>query len=237
VVGDGVAQLETGFLRVVREEAGTRTATDSAPNALLRYGMGDRFEWRLQWRGYVHEALQDGGGQRGSLRGPADVVLGCKYVLREQEDLLPMQSVVLRVGVPVGGDQVTANRVEPGLTYIYNWQIRRWWFLRGGTGIDVFHQPAPSFRGNGALGGERDHWLEISQAVSTYFQLSQRVGMFAEWFLQKRHGSQADTVDNFHDYGLYLYATPDLQFDGRIGWRFGDHADQAFWGCGVSVRF
>ncbi len=52
-----------------------------------------------------------------------------------------------------------------------------------------------------------------------------------------RHGSVDDHIDHFHNYGLYFYATPDFQFDARIGWRFGDHVDQAFWGGGVSVRF
>jgi hypothetical protein len=238
VVGDGVVQIESGFLRSVRRDDVSRTKVDSGPNMLVRYGIGERFELRVKWRGYVHEKLTDVMTDRASLNGLGDGEIGCKWVAVEQHDLLPMQTFVLRCGLPVGDSSLTAKRIEPGLSYIYNWQIRRWWFLRGATGVDLFHQPAPAFRAQGlGLETRSDQWLELSQAVSSYFQVAQRVGVFAEWFLLRRHGSQDDHPDHFHDYGAYLYATPDVQFDVRIGWRLGDHVDQTFWGAGVSMRF
>jgi hypothetical protein len=214
VVGDGRVQLETGFLRVVRQEGDVRTKIDSGPNALLRVGVGDSFEWRVKYRGYLHYKVTDTAGDSGTLNGMSDIELGFKWVLQEQEDLLPMQSLVVRCNVPIGSDEVSANRLEPGLTYIYNWQVRRWWFFRGATGVDVFNQPAPNFLPQGGgLDGPRDHWLDLSQAVSSYFQVSKRVGCFVEWFMFSRHGSLDDHSDHFHNYGLY------------------------FWGAGVSMRF
>lgn len=243
VVGNGVVQVETGFLRQRRNDGEQRTVVDTVPNVLVRVGHGDHFEWRLKWRGQIHENVTDlATGARDTVTGGADPEIGFKWVLSEQHDLLPMNTLVVRATVPLGSNDTSANRIEPGISYIYNWQIRRWWFLRGATGIDAFNQPSYSVLTSGTPTittneVERDHWLELSQAVSSYTQVSKRVGVFVEWFLWKRFGSNDDTVDNYHNYGLYLYATPDVQFDARVGWRFGDHADQNFYGFGFSTRF
>ncbi len=238
-VGDGRLQIETGFARWRhRLEDGTTSTVESGPNALLRLGIGDRFEGRLKMRGLVQNALQNSAGEHVSTRGASDVELGFKVVVKEQNDVVPMQSVVARLGVPTGSSEISANAVEPGLTYIYNWQARRWWFFRGATGVDLFRQPSLAFNPVGP-GAEvtHDRWLELSQSVSSYFQVSKRVGVFTEWFMFNRHGSKERKTVHFHDYGVYLYTTPDTQLDVRVGWQFGDSLREAFWSVGLSTRF
>lgn len=238
VVGDGRVQLETGFLRIDREEGDEKSRVETVPNALVRVGVGDSFEWRIKSRGYTHGEVSNAAGEQGSLEGLADAELGFKWVMKEQENFLPMQSIVVRLGIPVGSDEVSSHELEPGLSYIYNWQVRRWWFFRGSTGIDSFNQPTLSVNHPEQEGkSERDDWIELSQSVSSYFQISKQVGSFVEWFMLQRNGSNDDKTENFHNYGLYLYVTPDVQLDCRAGWRFGDSADEMFWGAGVSVRF
>lgn len=244
VVGHGVVQIETGFSQIRKRDPERRVVTDSVPNALFRIGHGDRFEYRVKVRGHVRTDVTEFGlGERGVAQGFGDVELGCKWVLGEQRDWLPMQTLVVRAWVPTGEDEVSANRVEPGLSYIYNWQVRRWWFVRGNTGVDLANQPAYQLLAASVPGAapvllvENDAYLEWSQSFSSYMQVSKRIGMFAEWFLFKRHGSIDDHSDHIHNYGLYLYLTPDVQIDGRIGWRIGDHLDEALYGAGFSVRF
>ncbi len=244
VVGDGVVQIETGFSQLRKRTDAQRVVTDSAPNALFRIGHGDRFEYRVKVRGQVRTEVDDFAvGERGVAQGFGDVELGCKWVMGEQRDWLPMQTLVLRAQVPTGEDDVSANRVEPGLSYIYNWQIRRWWFFRGASGFDFANQPAYTLLAASVPGGaptlqvENDRYLEWSQAFSSYMQVSKRLGMFAEWFMFKRHGSQDDHSDHIHNYGVYVYLTPNMQIDGRIGWRIGDHLEEALYGAGFSVRF
>lgn len=236
-VGDGRVQLETGFLRTAHRDGQVRSTTETVPNALLRMGVGERFEGRVKWRGYVQSESETSTGPHGSLSGLSDVELGCKVVLADQNNLLPMQSAVVRLGVPVGGSEVSAHTVEPGLSYIYNWQIRRWWFVRGSTGVDAFRQPSVSFDENLQTSHiAHDRYLEVSQSVSSYFQISRQVGSFVEWYMLNRHGAEGSATEHFHDYGLYFYATPNLQFDCRVGWAFGDSFNEAFVGAGVSMR-
>ena len=246
VVGRGVTQIETGFLQLRRDDGATRQVTETYPNVLLRVGTSDHFEWRLKWRGFVRKELTDlGTGLSDRADGCGDPEIGFKWILREQDDWCPMHTLVTRCTVPVGSSDITSNRPEPGISYVYNWQIRRWWFLRGATGVDLFNQPQFAFRSTGGgslvvptiLDVDRDYWLEWSQAFSSYMQVSKRVGIFQEWFMFQRHGSQDDHSDHFHNYGLYFYVTPNVQFDGRIGWRIGDHLDESLYGLGFSVRF
>lgn len=243
VVGPGVTQIETGYLQRRRDFAGTRIVSETIPNVLLRVGTSDSFEWRVKWRGNVRTEVTDiTSGTSGHDTGLADVELGFKWVLSEQHDWAPMQTLVTRLGLPAGDDRVSAHRVEPGFHYIYNWQIRRWWFVRGATGADWLHQPQPFLVRSGGVpiprvDVEPDAYVEISQAVSSYMQVSKRVGIFKEWFMFKRHGSKDDHADHYHNYGLYFYVTPDVQFDARIGWRVGDHFDENLLGFGFSTRF
>jgi hypothetical protein len=244
VVGKGVVQIESGLVQRRRDDEETRIVTESLPNVLLRVGTSDSFELRAKWRGAVRNEVTDlATGVMGSDTGASDLELGCKWVMAEQHDWWPMHTLVTRVNVPTGAHNVTADELEPGFSYIYNWQVRRWWFIRGNTGFDLFQQPQPFLRrdGGGAptttVDSRLDSYLEISQSISSYMQIAKRMGIFKEWFMFKRHGSRDDHSDHYHDYGLYLYLTPDLQLDGRIGWRIGDHLDESLYGLGISTRF
>jgi Putative MetA-pathway of phenol degradation len=246
VVGDGVVQVESGYLRWRRTDDEVRKITESVPNVLVRVGHGVRFEYRIKWRGFVRSEITDRAtGLQGVEDGQSDVELGFKWVVAEQEDLFPMQTVVTRLQLPVGSSEMSADRAEPGISYILNWQARRWWFFRINLGVDSLHQPTYSFVSAGGgvpvqptlLEVDHDTWTEISQSFSSYMQLSKRIGMFAEWFAFSRHGSDDDHADHYHNYGLYYYLTPDMQLDARAGWRVGNHVDESFTAAGFSMRF
>jgi hypothetical protein len=246
VVGNGVVQIESGYLRWHRKDEEIDKVTESVPNVLVRIGHGDRFEYRVKWRGYIRSEVTDVPTNiHGVEEGLSDVEVGFKWVVAEQEDLFPMQTVVTRLQLPVGSSEMTANQGEPGISYIINWQARRWWFFRINLGIDRLHQPTYNFvrTGGGApvqptqIEVGHDTWTEISQSFSSYMQISKRLGMFAEWFAFSRHSSDDDHADHFHNYGLYYYVTPDMQLDVRAGWRLGDHAEESFTAAGFSMRF
>lgn len=245
VVGDGVVQIETGYLNWRRSDDEVRRVTESIPNVLVRVGSGDRFEYRVKWRGYAHNDLRDlSSGIQAVEEGASDMEIGCKWVVAEQDDLFPMQTLVTRLGLPVGSSEISSDRVEPGASYIFNWQARRWWFFRANTGVDFFHQPAYSFVRVGGVPVQpaqvqldHDRWIEISQSFSSYMQVSKRLGMFVEWFSFSRHGSSDDHIDHYHNYGLYYYLTPDMQLEVRAGWRLGNHVDESFTAAGFSMRF
>jgi hypothetical protein len=142
--------------------------------------------------------------------------------------------------VPTGARAYSADTVQPGFSYIYNWQVRRWWFIRGNSGCDWENTPNPvfGFPGQGITGYQHDSNVLGSQSISSYFQLSPRVGTYVEWFTFYHRGlASGDRPDNFHNYGWYYYITPNLQLDARIGWRVGGGMDEYFTGAGVSFRY
>lgn len=240
VVGKGVTQWETGYFWDRREDGFVRREKQFGPNALVRLGMSDHFEWRIKWLGgFGQSTIDHATGIEGWQGGYSDVELGFKRILIEQNDWVPLQTIVTRLSVPMGSSRASANAVQPGLTYVYNWQVRRWWFFRGASGVDWLRDPLLDFDPNfpGVLTLHRDSYVQGHQSISSYVQICKKIGMFTEWFMFYR-GQTVDTrPDHYHNYGLYLYATPNFQFDMRIGWRIGNRVDETFTACGVSWRY
>ena len=243
VVGKGVTQFESGWTYRNHGDPVGAWDRNTVPELLVRHGMSDRFEWRIKWDlGYTSTTYRDyATGQTQTVDGASDIQLGFKWILVDQDDWVPLQTVVTRLWVPTGSRAYSADTVEPGFTYIYNWQVRRWWFIRGATGCDWLTTPSPVFNpaGFGAApiaGFQRDYGVVGSQSISSYFQLFERVGMFAEWFMFFHEPVQGIRSDHFMDFGWYYYITPNLQLDARIGWRLGGVTDEYFTGAGLSWR-
>lgn len=243
VVGKGVTQIETGYTYRYRSDSDVTFNRQTMPESLLRIGVTDRFEWRIKWDGgYTNTRTYDNAtGGIAAQDGFSDTVVGFKWEMIDQDDWRPLQTLVARLGIPTGTNHFSAYTVQPGATYIYNWQVRRWWFIRGSSGLDWLNGAGPAFT-PGVGGGpivitdSRDYQVQGHQSVSSYMQISQRFGMFAEWFLLYHKDAANNYPDHYHDYGLYIYATPNFQYDVRIGQRLGPHIQEYFTGAGVSLR-
>ena len=243
VVGKGVTQFETGWSYRNHGDPAGAFDRNTLPEILVRHGINDRFEWRIKWDlGWTNTTYRDyATGQSQTVDGSSDIQLGFKRILVDQDDWVPLQTVVTRLWVPTGSQAYSANTIQGGFTYIYNWQVRRWWFIRGATGCDWLTTPVPVFGPPGMSpqpisGYQRDSNILGSQSISSYFQLTQQIGMFAEWFMFFHQGLADNRDDNFLDYGWYYYITPNLQLDARIGWRLGGTNDEYFTGAGLSWR-
>ncbi len=243
VVGRGVTQVETGWTYRYHNDPQLAFHQHTLPESLLRVGVNDRFEWRMKWEGYANARIVDPvSGLHDNVQGVSDLQLGFKWIVRDQDDWRPLQTVVTRFFVPTGSSHFSADAVQPGFTYIYNWQVRKWWFIRGASGVDWLNRPGPVFTsvigsGNPRVSDGRDYQVQGHQSVSSYMQISRRLGMFAEWFVLYRGASADNRPDHYHDYGLYLYLTPNLQLDARIGQHLGNRLHEYFTGAGLSFRF
>jgi len=248
VVGKGVTQIETGYTYDDRYDhtSSTWTQTNTVPESLLRYGTSDRFEWRMKWLGgYTNVRTQDNANNIGATQqGLSDFTLGFKWIVFQQENWRPLQTIVTRLGVPAGSTNFSADTIQPGISYIYNWQVRKWWFTRASTGVDWIR--GPELISNPAMTNpvmpayfnlSQDSSVQGFQSWSNYFQISKRLGMFAEYYVVFHKGAADNRPANFHDYGWYIYASPNLQFDIRIGQRLEHSVSEFFTGAGVSTRF
>lgn len=240
VVGKSVTQVETGWSYRYHTDPSQTYARNTVPEALIRYGTSDRFEWRIKTNlGYTNTRYTDvASGQSQNVEGMSDLTLGFKYILFDQDDWMPLQTIVTRMDVPTGNSPYSAQTVQPGFSYIYNWQVRKWWFFRGSSGCDWLNTPNPVFGlpGQGIIDYQRGYNVLGSQSISSYFQIAPRLGMYVEWFMFYHKGLSDNRPDHFHNYGWYYYITPNLQLDARIGWRVGGTVDEYFTGAGLSFR-
>ncbi|HWB01169.1 MAG TPA: transporter [Pirellulales bacterium] len=243
VVGKKVVQVETGWTFRERQQPDLISDQNTLPESLLRVGVSDHFEWRIKWDGgYTWSRTHDyDTGLTSSTAGGSDTTLGFKWIVKDQDDWMPLQTIVTRLSVPTGVPAYSANTVQPGISYIYNWQVRRWWFIRGATGLDWLNHAGPIFTTAGGPSSNiefgHDYQVQCAQSISSYFQIAPRLGMFMEWFILMHAKSADNRPDNYHDYGVYYYLTPNLQLDARIGQRFsGPGFNEWFTGAGISFR-
>ena len=60
---------------------------------------------------------------------------------------------------------------------------------------------------------------------------------FVEWFSFFSNNSSDNRASNFIDTGLFIYVTPNIQLDVRVGERVSDRVSSIFSGAGLSLRF
>ncbi|HEY5316026.1 MAG TPA: transporter, partial [Pirellulales bacterium] len=126
VVGKGVTQIETGYTYNYLDDHTMQVQSQSFPESLLRYGTSDRFEWRMKWLGYLDNRTVDAAnGAALSQSGGSDLTVGFKWIAITQDNWRPLQSIVTRLGVPLGSTNFSADTIEPGISYICNWQVRK----------------------------------------------------------------------------------------------------------------
>jgi hypothetical protein len=243
-VGKGVTIWESGYTFRRTNAPDTTLNRRQLPEVLLRYGLTDEFELRIKWNGYIITDQTDKPtGMKAMQAGGDDLILGFKYEIRQQQDWIPMLTFVSGATVPTGTNGVSANQTQPYVNLVYGWGLRRWLYLKGSTGVDFLKSSdstrviSGSLEGGPFIAATRENVTEWHQSLSLLYQASPRVGGFMEWFSFFSKNAEDNTASHFLDTGLFIYATPNVQFDVRIGKRLSNRDDTFFTGAGFSVRY
>jgi hypothetical protein len=226
-VGLGRIQLESGYTYSRNKEAEIGSS-HSYPEALLRIGMfAEWFELRLgQNYSKTSGTNPDGGPFQSS--GLEDFYVGAKLAMTEQKGYMPELAVILFATVPTGRASLTADRVLPGMSYQYGWDvIKDHLTLAGST---VFTSAVDD-------GGHA--YLETAQSVSVGYTLTEKLGAYTEFFAFFPHGAMAPDVapEYYFDGGFTYQVTPNFQYDVRAGIGLNRHADDYFLGTGFVIRY
>ena len=222
-VGRGVAQIEFGYTFTQNQDNGERTESHSLGEPLLRYGI--LFEW-LELRLGLAPVLERtrGDGNANSTAGTEDLYTGFKIALTPQAGLLPEMAVIPQLNVPTGSNAFTSNRFEPGVNWIYGWEI------------NDFLSTAGSTQANRRIDDEREDYLEVAQSWTLAYGLSDNLGAYTEWYaLFPTRGTTAKTEHYFNGGFTWLF-TNDVQLDVRAGCGLNSAADDFFVGSGFSIR-
>ena len=122
VVGLGVTQLEMGYTFVYNDDRGERVETHSFGEPLLRTGiLANWFELRLAVFPLTQRAMTR--AMSDATSGVSDVYVGAKIGLTPQDGILPEMALIPQTFMPTGSAGFTSDRWEPGVNWIYAWDV------------------------------------------------------------------------------------------------------------------
>jgi hypothetical protein len=220
-VGRRVLQIETGYTRFSDEEGANRSIRHSYPETLLRYGvLADWFELRLAGNfSAIHHSTS-------RMSGMEDLYVGCKLGLTPQEGPLPEMAIIPQMLVPSGAEELTNDRVLPGLNWLYGWELN-----------DVYSLYASS-QFNQAVDEQTTRvFTRWAQSGTLNFVLTEKLGGFTEFFGLFPSSADTERPEYYFDGGLNYRFSPDIQWDIRGGKGLNDAASDYFVGTGLSLRF
>ena len=222
-VGRGVAQLEFGYTYFYDNAAGESVRTQSFGEPLLRYGvLADWLEFRIAL--FPVQERTAVGAVSNTTAGTADLYTGFKIALTPQEGILPEMALIPQMNLPTGSPAFTSNNVEPGLNFLYGWEI------------NDFVSTAGSTQGNKRIDDSGGSFLEVAQSWTVAYSLLDKLGAYTEWFALFPSGADTARVQQFFNGGFTYLITDDVQFDIRAGVGLNSAADDYFVGTGLSIR-
>lgn len=222
-VGRGVRQLEMGYTFHYDDDGASRLEAHSLPETLLRVGvLAEWLELRIAWN-YLVETTS--GEQANRFSGAEDLYLGVKLGLTPQEGWLPEMALVPQMTVPSGAGAFSTGEVQPGVNWLYAWDINDFLSTGGSTQFNRV--------GHESLGAA----YEFAQSWTIGYGLSERLSAYTEWFGLIPTGGNAGRPEHYFDGGFTFLINNDIQFDVRAGVGLSEAADDLFAGTGLSVRF
>jgi hypothetical protein len=217
-VRPGVVQLEGGhtFERVTSEK------TNTTGELLLRIGIAQRAELRIEPGSYTK--ITSPGAEAS---GWEDGALGTKLRLyarpNDTPSFVPDISLVAATSLPTGGRVFRQRRLQPEAKLANAWTITDKVDLS--TNL-VVSRPVD----------ENGRYTELAASASFGFDLTPRLGAFAEVF---GFAPQRDNVGRTHyvDTGFTFGLTPNFQLDARGGVGLNGAAPDYFIGFGLVRRW
>lgn len=123
VVGNGRFQIETSVAVDRSDNALLHERVVSTPT-LLRYGIGDRFELRLETDGRsVSRSETMPHGEIVREAGYADVALGVKWHVADAEGKRPSLGLLVHADTPSGSRALRGHGVRPSLRVAAEWEL------------------------------------------------------------------------------------------------------------------
>ncbi|MFK5922625.1 MAG: transporter [Verrucomicrobiota bacterium] len=211
-VGKGITQIEFGYTYI----DGGDSELHSLGEALLRYGiLTNWLELRLGFLPLIENEQ----------KGFADLYLGFKIALTPQQGLLPEMAIIPQSFAPTGSQNFRSHGWEPGLNWVYSWQINDTLSTAGSSQV------------NRRFNNEGNDFYELAQSWTVSASLTEKIGAYSEWFALLPLGGSDSQNEHYLNGGFTYLINQNLQADIRVGWGLNEHAQDFFAGAGLSIRF
>lgn len=223
-VGKGVTQIESGYTYLDDKSGGQQVSYQSFGEFLLRRGIvADWLEFRIAFSP-LQQSIAIGSFQNNTA-GSDDLYTALQIALTPQKGFLPEMAVIVQMSLPTGSPAFTSHRVDPGLNWIYAWEL------------NDFISIAASTQGNRSIDDTGQSYLEIAQSFNINYTLTEQLGTFSEWFVLIPSGANTAQKEHYFDAGFTYLINNNLQFDISAGVGLNEAAINYFVGAGVSIRF
>lgn len=212
----GRIQIETGYTFSL-EKASPDVKTHNFPETLVRIGLTETTELRLEWPTLTYIS----NGQ--DVNGFNDLALGFKVQVLQQQGFRPRLSFVGRLSIPTGDKDFSSDRVDPLFRTILTYALNKRVGLFGTVNIG-----SPTSQGT--------RFVQVSSSLGLSAAIRDRLTGFVEYFgLYPRDVASGSA--NFLQTGVLYQLTYNLQLDVRVGGGLTHGSDDLLTGAGISWRF
>ena len=224
-VGRGVAQLEFGYTLSYDSDGSTSVRNQSFGEPLLRYGIvANWLEFRTALFPIAERTVES--GRRNSTAGTADLYLGLKIGLTPGDGILPEMALIPQMTVPTGSNAFSNDQFLPGVNWIYGWEITDKISTAGSSQINRVLDD-----------GTGRAYLEYAQSWTVAFTLTDKLGLYTEWFALFPHSAETAKPQHVFNFGFTYLISNDIQWDIRYGVGLNSAANDYFVGTGLTIRF
>jgi hypothetical protein len=212
----GRIQFETGYTFSF-EDAHPNVKTHTFPETLVRLGLTDRLELRVEWPTLTF--IEKGT----DVHGLNDLALGFKIQVFQQQGFRPRLSFTGRLSIPTGHEDLSSDRLDPELRTILTYALNEWLGVFGNVVIAV-----PT--------SQEKRFVQVSSSLGLSGTIRERVSGYIEYFgyypVEVAGGS-----GHFLQTGILYLLAYHIQLDARMGAGLNRGTDDLFSGAGISWRF
>lgn len=225
VVGRGRVQIEVGVSSERNKVDGSRERLATTPT-LIRMGIGEALELRVETDGYARSRVDDGSGMQQRERGMSDASLGLKWHQRDGDDKgSAALAWLVHLDIDSGSTAFRGQGLRPSLRAVAEWELSDSISLGLMPGVLVDKNSEGHRYAAGMFA------LTLGKALTPKWKTF--IELAGQHLATKKNGGNVATVDT----GVTYLVSDNLQLDLSVSRGITSHTPDWQWGLGLSVRF
>ena len=225
VVGRGHVQIETGLSFERSQSAGVKSRTTTTPT-LLRLGVNEAIELRVETDGFVRSSVEDASGTQRE-RGFSDVALGVKWHVQEGDEASgkPGLAWLLHLDVDSGSPAFRGQGLRPSLRGVAEWDLPQNFSVGVMPGVLIDKNADGKRFASGILAVTLGN--DFAPGWHGFVELA------GQQLASKRNGGSVVTFD----FGASHLLSDSVQVDIAASRGLTSDSPDFQWGVGLSLRF
>ena len=226
VVGAGRIQIEFGLQSEHDTANSIKTKTRTTPT-LLRFGLSDSLELRVETDGRTSSRVQDATGLQTREGGWADASIGLKWHMADGDETkgVPGMAWLVHLDGDTGSASLRGQGWRPSLRFVAEWD------LPNDMSIGVMPGVAASTNANGKSFAAGILAVTVGKAWTPAWR--SYVELAGQQIASAANGGSVVTFDT----GLTYLVNDSLQLDLSLARGLTHESPRLAWGLGASVRF